>query len=472
MATDVVVTFFKGILQGDKDGYLYAQERVRDEFFSGEAAVLWKLIGAVYKAHGEIIDFAVLQKLLPRTKLPVDVQMQTEVFWHEVEALPRVSDVDFKVALSVIEKDFRRTTLGKALTYGLEVLSNGVEDKKTGQILQGFEDSLGEVRKKLSEIETLGTNEFAQISLRVNAKQTLESILISRNKDKVPFGWGPLDEMTLGGGAPGEWVVIGAGTGVGKSMSCVNFSHHAIVTGRNVAYFTTETLSKQILERLAVRHSLMDHLGGSPGLSARKIKAHTDEEPVLSKEELNRFHRTVDDLVSNEKYGNFVVYQIPEGTRVSTAVAMMDSLQAQFPLHMVVFDSPEMFSSDGFFHSEREKLNAVANAMKSLAISFNNGKGILVASPWQTSRSGQERAKETGRYEKAAMSDTAMVEKRADLLITLLEDPEVPSKLKAQVLKYRDLDAHDFELNMDLDSCYIGSSESSADGDTSFEALL
>jgi replicative DNA helicase len=282
----------------------------------------------------------------------------------------------------------------------------------------------------------------------------------------------PIDEMTVGGIAPGEWAIIMAGTGVGKSQFCVNVVHAALMDGQNVFYATTETMAKQILNRLAIRHSRDPKFGVRNGLSSKKLKQHTTENPVLSEEEVLAFHAVITDLTGNPEYGELLITQVSEGTKVSTIEAQAHIFHEQHELGLLVIDSPEMLGADTRRSEERSELNEIANKMKSLALSFNNKKGIPLLTPWQASRAGQERAENSGRYDKRALSDTAMAEKRADLIIGLLENLDNPSKIKGQTLKYRELEGDDFELDIDLDNCYIGSSESLMDVETSYAGLL
>jgi hypothetical protein len=255
------------------------------------------------------------------------------------------------------------------------------------------------------------------------------------------------------------WLGV-AGTGVGKSMLGVNIAHHRVINGSNVIYFTTETLFKQIRHRVIMRHTHLPQFGIPNGLSSMKVKLHSAENPELKDHEFQAYVDAVTDFSENPAYGRLIVVQVPDRTRMSAIEAKLYRWHERYPIDYCILDSPDMFAAETKRSEERQELNEIVNKVKALCVGFDGGKGLRVFAPWQASRSGQEKAKEKGRYDKSCLSDTAMAEKRADLIIAMLENIDTPTKLKAQILKYRDSQPEDFELDVFYDRCYIGSDDS------------
>lgn len=460
MANDILDTVFKGILEGSRERYLYLFEQVEDSFFVEEYSVLWKLLCRVYDVSRQIIDTATLDKILPASGLPVEMVAKIEDLWQRIEDMPRVSEADFRTSVSLLQDDHKTKMLGEALAGSLEILRVGVKNER-GIVLHGADEALDFFRENVSEIENVGSEPLPEFNIRTQKDDLLAELVSEDNMSRVSTGILPLDEMTMGGHGKGElWLPV-AGTGVGKSMICTNIAWHRVLEGDNVVYFTTETLFQQIRHRIVMRHTHLEQFGVPNGLSSTKIKMHSASAPELSPEELAAYEAAVIDFSENEEYGQIVVCQIPDKTRLSAVQAKLYRWKEKLgTVDYCIIDSLDMLSAETRRNEERHELNEVVNGAKALCVSFDQGKGLRVLAPWQASRHGQDEAKNTGRYKINALGDTHMAAKRADLVMCLLENDQAPTKLKAQTLKFRDASPEDFELDVFYDRAYIGSDQS------------
>lgn len=472
MASEVQETILKGILEGDKARFFLLSEKVRDEFFADEHRDLWAITQRVHDVSREIIDAATLEKVLARASLPVERITKVEELWRRLAARPAVSDVDFKSSIDILLQDHQRLLLGETFTTSLEILSRGVKDEKSGQIKFGPDDALSHFRTQLAAVEDVSMDVMPEFNIRERRLELLASLYEKNTMRRIPTGIVPFDEMTNGGIAAGELVMVVAGSGVGKSIVCTSIAQHVMQSGHNVIYFSTEVLFEQIETRIVIKHSRLPRFGIPGGLSSTAVKKHSAEDPHLTAEEVEAWTEVVNDFSSNPDYGQMVVVQIPKGTPMAQVEAKMNRWQQEMELDLCIIDSPDMLSSDVKYSDERQMLNDVINATKGLAVSFNGGKGTRILAPWQASRAGQERALASGRYDKSALAETAMAERRADVILALLEDTQTPTKIKGQTLKNRDGAPADFTLEADLDHYYIGSEEPLSGADVDISGLM
>lgn len=460
MSNELLDTTLKGLLVGPIDRFLHVQETLPDTAFTAEYGILWKIILRVHDVSRQMVDARAFHKVLPAAGLPVETVAKVEELWDRLRHMPTISDADFFTSVSLLQEDMKVDLLGQALTDSLEILRVGTKDDR-GTVLHGPDDAMAHYREATAEVESVGAEQVPEFNIRTQKDDILAELGDHDSMDRVSTGIVPLDDMSMGGHGKGElWLPV-AGTGVGKSMLSTNIAWHRLIQGDNVVYFTTETLFRQIRHRILVRHTHLPQFGlGRDGLSSSKIRLHSDQHPMLSPTELAGYIASVEDFTDNPTYGQLVVCQIPDRTRMSAVEAKLYRWQERLgSVDYCIIDSLDMLSAEVRRTDERAELNEVVNKAKALAVGFDGGRGLRVLAPWQASRHGQEEAKNTGRYKINALGDTHMAAKRADLILALLEDDQAPGRIKGQTLKFRDATPEDFELKVLYDHGYIGSDE-------------
>jgi len=471
MSESLMKTVLSSIFPDNKSRLYYLQEKVEDGYFSGNYLDLWRIINRVsHMTGGLVASRAAIQTTLDRAVgLPIERKASIEDTLNGIISGVEISEVDFRASVAFLEEEYKRNKLGTGLSTAMEILTSGAQQGK--EVVHGVDPAVESLYMTIAEIEQVSNGVMPEGNVFEELGDLIKELEEGNALDRVFTGVRPLDEMTYGGIGMGEFWLIAAYAGVGKTFFCSNLAYHfAMNEGKNVVYLTAETLRTQVRQRMLIRHSHHEKFGLPNGLSSSLLKKHTPEHPEMTPEQLMQYRAVMEDFASgDESRGVLHVAQIPMGSKISTIHAKLNKLNNTFPIDVVVVDSLDLLSPEVRRQSNREELNDILASAKLLATSFDNGRGIRLISPWQTSREAWKEAKENGRYTKSAMAETSEAERKADLILALLEDKNNAFKLKAQTLKFRDSNAKDFELNIDYDRCYVGSNERV---DSSFESAL
>lgn len=362
--------------------------------------------------------------------------------------LPELADHEWKYALEVMREDRSKQLMLEALTESVRVLTEGITDRR-GDREYGYDDARLALTKRLGEIETL----------QMDAESTPEGDVLKESKaafdqymerkeqgvhEGVMTGLDGLDSLTYGA-QRGEFWLIAAYAGHGKSQTLTNMAWRAVVDGHNVVYFTLETLRDQVARRFHTRHSHHPRFNSPEGLRYNDIKGGS---LTAADEEL--FKAVLYDLSRNEQYGKFEVIWTPRGSSADKLKMKLDILESQRPIDLVVIDYAGLMGPGKRVERRQEGLVEILQALKGLATGHNRGHGVPVISAYQTSRQRLEEAQSSGGYTLDALAETAEAERSADLVMTLLRQHEEDTDVRAQVLKYRDGAVTDFYLSTDF----------------------
>ena len=459
-------TVLSAVFPDNSDRLFYLQEKIEDEFFSGNYLDLWRVINRIAEVTGGLVasEEAIKNTLDRALNLPIERKASIEDTLQEIITSTDVSEVDFRSSVAFLEEEYRKNKLGTGLSSALEILTAGVHQGK--EIIYGVDPAIESLYNTIAEIEQVSQGVMPEGNVFEELSELIKELEEGNTMERVPTGIRPLDEMTIGGIGLGELWLIMAYAGVGKTFFCTNMAYNlAMNEGKNVVYLTAETLRSQVRSRMLVRHSHHPKFGIPNGLSSSTLKKR-----IFTPAQALQWQEVIEDFGTlQEDRGVMYISQIPLGTKISNIQAKLNKLNNSFPIDAVVIDSLDLLASEVPRQTDREKYNSIFTAAKLLATSFNNGKGVRIISPWQVSRSGLTNSETTGRFQLKDLADTADAERKADVVLGLLADPNNPYKLKAQPIKFRDGGTSDFELNIDYDRCYVGSN---ARVDSSFEEAL
>lgn len=460
-----------GIFPNNQDRLFYLQEKTEDDFFSGTYLDIWRIINKIAVMTGGLIasDKVIKTTLEKAINLPIERRAAIEDTLGELLNAESISEVEFRASVAFLEEEYKRDKLGSGLAEALEVLTSGVHRGK--EIVHGVEPAIESLYMTIADIEQVSGGVMPEGNVFEEKADLLKELEDGNSMNRALTGIRPIDELTFGGIGMGELWLIAAYAGVGKTFLCVNLAYHlAMNEGKNVVYLTAETLRSQVRHRLLIRHSHDKKFDIPNGLSSSALKKHSPSSPILTQEQVKKVEHVVDDFTTmGDGRGVLHVSQIAMGSKISTIHAKLNKLNNAFPVDVVIIDSLDLLSPEVRRNSNREELNDILASAKLLATSFDNGRGIRLVSPWQTSREAWKKAMDEGRYDKSSMAETSEAERKADLILALLEDRNNAFKLKAQTLKFRDSGVKDFELNIDYDRCYVGSNERV---DSAFEAEM
>lgn len=354
----------------------------------------------------------------------------------------QVDDSQFLWSTEALRDHLYTENMGEILTDSMEILRTGKE-QRTGETLYGPEAAKEHLLDAISlldkELVTLSApegdlkDEFVQMNQDYADRKEALASGASRG---ILFGVEGLDAK-VGGLQRGDLVMIAGYSSDGKSSLCVQLAWSAAVEqGKNVVFFTTETLREQIRRKLVARHSKLSKFGLLEGLNTRDIKAGT-----LTPEHEEKYKEVTHDLAKNENYGHIYIVQVPRGASLSSLEQKMYRLQKKFPIDLVVMDYVALLSSSARYNTTREILSGLLKEAKQISTTFNDGQGVPFVSPWQVSRAARENAEKVGQYTSAALSETAEATNSPDVIVSAFAPVDNTSRyadIKLQVLKNRD----------------------------------
>lgn len=458
-------TVIRGILPDQMERYFYAVEKIDRDMFTGAHRDLWEILTKIFDMTESIATAPALEKILEHIDLPIERKVGITETWENIARRSQVTEADFRISVNYLVELSQEEKLGETLLNTSAILDRGLEILPTAGSSQkvrkyGLEDALEYLREGVAEIELGKQGHMPEGNVLDEFDDLIAELQEGSAITRFGTGCVPIDEMTHGGPGTGELWIVGAYTRVGKSTLCINWAHEMVKQGKNVLYISLETQRVQIRRRFVVRHCLEPRFGiGGVSLDSLNKQNLTDDEQ-------DRYISAVQDLKDNGEsgeYGKFVVAQVPAYTRWNVIQALCNRWQQRMNVDVIIIDSLDLLKSDTNRSDRRDELNEVILAAKGLATSFDNGRGVPVISPWQTSRSAYQKATTdggTGKYDITALGETSEIERRADCVLLMMEKPDQPNRLKVQTTKWRDGKPEDFEIKVDYDHGYMGSEQS------------
>jgi replicative DNA helicase len=440
-STEHAKVVLAAILPARQDLLEYAIQNLNVEFFTdSQTRNLYTMMSRYYEVANGVMSKAALSDLLHNAGVSDigKIALYEEIYEGLIQK--EVSEVDFRWSCQqLIELAAEKSTL-TALNEAMQVLNHGLLVGK--EEIRGHEEARLHAAAKFSEIDrNLHIQETPEGDIREEGEDFLRDY-ISRKEmsasgqlDGIQFGIPTLDAIT-GGLQPGELDLILAYASAGKTSLVIQAAWNACVTqGKNVVFVTTETLRPQVRRKLISRHSKLAKFDLPEGLNSRDLK----QGRLDSLSEL-KLRDVVSDFSDNPEYGKCHIMQAASKPTVSGLENRLRRLQNQFNIDLVVVDYFMLFKPDARRKDSREELNLVIEEAKSLAVTFNDGKGVPILSPWQTSRQKREEAQRTGRYDMSAMGETSMAERWADIIISVLDPPQTSryTTLSFAAIKNRD----------------------------------
>jgi len=246
----------------------------------------------------------------------------------------------------------------------------------------------------------------------------------------VQLGLPDLDAYLRGPLPPGALALVLSWTSRGKTSLCVQLSWHvSVLQGKNVVFFTTETLRDQVRCKLVARHSRHPKFGLARGIDDLDIASGR-----LGEEGERCLPLVLDDWKTGG-YGKCNVVQLPENATVSWIEGRLAALQRRYPVHLAVVDyfqllTPERRSRDNRLNEDQSGI--IKAAKTRLAV----GCGVPVISPWQLNRRGREDMKANGvRDPLEHLSQTSEAANTPDLVLFLYDREEDTSNGRAAPLE-------------------------------------
>ena len=261
---------------------------------------------------------------------------------------------------------------------------------------------------------------------------------------------------------PGDLYVTGGYTSQGKSVYLRYLSYHYLVNhAKNVVFFTLEMDASVIEDYFHIMHANNKKIfPNTPSISYTKFKKGN-----LDENELDFLQNVVvRDFCLNESYGTLKIYK-PNKVRftLDDLKAVIKSTQANTPVHVLSVDYLTLMypTLKGSSKAQTEDYNQMIKEFKQVLLTNLDNSGykapIIGLTAAQISRQGYQECLKNGKmYNIAAFSMFNEIERSADILGTILKDPELTKegKVKLQFLKNRDgsipLEGKEFLCNPDF----------------------
>ncbi len=441
--TDHCRNVLAGVLPSRRDLLERAWQSLTPEsFVDPKLCAMFQMLGLYYDKTGDVLTRSALEDIMNNSKADAgSVAYYLENF--DLLLGMTVDESSFLWSLQQVRELSAERYTSEALVQAMEILNQGSKDTK-GNILKGHQEARTYVLSQFAEIEgELTKQEAPEGDTRKEGNDVLEEyarakhLALTGQSEGLKFGIPSLDNIT-GGLLPGELDLIVGYTSAGKTSFLVNLAWHAAMAqGKNVVIATTETLRPQVRRKLYCRHSRLPMFGLPEGLDSARVRGAT-----LSSEEETVFQAVVDDYNNNPAYGHVYVMQVPHGATMAVLESRLLRVhRREFPIHFVGIDSLQLLSGEKKRDSDREEQSNIVKGAKRLAVTFDDGKGVCVASPWQVNRTNRDTAEKMGHYTLQATSETAESSNSADVILSLLEPSDAAGRyvdLRAQVLKNRD----------------------------------
>lgn len=442
------------VIPGQRDRLMFILERLEpDHFRTPHHKIVFQLLERYWDITMDVLSSSALSDLLERQK----VEAAKVLFYEEqFEGLTNteVSEPDFRYSVDAL-RDIRTHQLtGEAIVAGMEILERGLD--VGGEVREGHEASRAFLYDRLATIDGLGNSvEAPEGDIREETDEMLRDYA-SRKAGGTTTGILtsiPEIDQASSGIQPGELVMVCAYTGAGKSQLVTQTAVlAAIEQGRNVFFATSETVRRQVMRRIAARHSRHAMFGEPDGLNVRDIKDGT-----LSPDQEQVYQAVLTDLRSNPSYGKLYVAQVPRGAGLKFLEQRMIRQSSRWRIDLVIVDYLALLRSEQKRNSEREEFNEIIKGAKQLATSFNDGQGVGLISPWAMNQTAYRAAQDKGYYTLANLADTSEAEKSADQIWSIFWDREHPHEATMQMLKNRDGETpHPFQVQVDYRNSYIG----------------
>lgn len=355
----------------------------------------------------------------------------------------RPSPDEFRWSVAQLRDLAAERATGEALTRAMKILREG--DKIARDDLRGHEDArryvvtaLSAIDRDLHQADAPEGDMRREVDdvLRVYAqrKQAAAAGRVLSVSTSVP----QLDDLLGGGAERGALCLVMASTSAGKTSLCVQIAWNAVMEGKNVVFFTTETLRPQVRVKLLARHSRHEKFQLRDGLNSRDIKAGTlpPQGEVMLAQVMRDFATAP---------GACYIAQIPKGSTVDSMSAQLERITRTWTADLVIIDYIQLLRPGQTRRQQWEETTRTVRDVKELAVGYQSGLGVPVISPWQVSKEGKKLARERGFYIESDMAEAKEAGNISDLLLALLEPPDFTGgrsvQLTLSVPKNRDGEA-------------------------------
>ena len=402
---------------------------ISDKFFDNKLyRNLYKIVTKVYVKHGSLVTSDLISNYLESAGIPQDIRIK---YLREVDALRSIScnDAEFAYALTSLKKSFITRSVVDILTGVTQTL----ESKGGVQALNILDKKLYDLKLDTSYSSSMSVIDVRKVDDLLDYFRDLRE-----HPDKyrgIPSGWSVLDGLTAGF-QKGEYILLIAKSGSGKSMGMLNWANNAWKLGYNTIYVSIE------MPQIAIRQRQLSLESEIPFINIKTQNLTVDQ---LRKQEF---------ILKNEiatRSGAFYVVDVPKCT-VGLIEAQLRQLQQSIPIDIVFVDYLGLLKPESHVKGTQgwEKAAAISNDLRDLARTM---KIPVIAAHQVTTEGMKKTAQDDLELEDIAIS--RRIADPADIVVGLIWDKMNPNEMKVCVPKCRGGMISSAKLHCNLDVCKI-----------------
>jgi replicative DNA helicase len=363
-----------------------------------------------------------------------------------------------------IQQEFR-----DVLTKTWQVVSSGLKEGegRKKKELKGLPDALQYVASQTRQFRfrATGIKSESQIISKEDADEVWYSYLSRKKEDLNKMGLyfflDKIDNATRGVKL-GELWLIAAYVAQGKSTFTANLAYNGVYQGMNGLFIPLEMTFNEMRELIYTLHASNPIWKDHPkfGKLAGKLSYKKMKYGELNPEEEDFFRAVKDDLANNDEWGELRIHQPTEPITPGLLELLAQDYSAELQekgktLDYLIIDYVGLMVPDpkdryGEYNAD---LNNIIRKLKNLALTFQNGRGLRVISPFQTNRDGwKEAIKNDGVYKLTALSNANEADRSSDLVMSLYMSDEMKRMGITKICclkKRRDEDFLPFEASID-----------------------
>lgn len=408
---------------------------------------------------GGLLDKDIFEALIQRSDLSDRDKVQNLAYFSNFSR-EQIPYDKFKFFIDDFSKARETAWIAEQMTLAMVALESGFTDPSNHIRYEGPEGS------RMINQRIVYENPYRKLlrsnpegDIREDAEAMLEEYEQKKRgivgANEIFTGLREIDNAT-GGFKRGDLILIGAYTGEGKSILAGCISHNSCINGKNGVIFTAETSRSVYRRRILARHTCVPLVGRPTGLDSNAIR-----DGLLAKEEEAIYLNVLKDWTDNPEYGYLNIVQVPRGATVRSLLEQLEEINRVVPLDYCVIDYLELLSASRRRQQRREEIEEMLLETKEAALTFDNGKGIVMIDLHQMKqeRRAVVKPEDDKFYTIRDYAHTSEAGKSADIAIALLYDDQLRDahEIAAKLLKLRDGELTPmFKLFERFSSSYIG----------------